>query len=152
MAYGNSKAFAAVGITANTPDPPQGRYVRENGKLTGRIEESPAYAPFQARMPKLTPQEFLRGIRRFFDNAAAAGCTSLHDAGLRFGQTVISGPVTASAFSMLGQAFDMFRGGGGGPITYEMKGKLNGSGFNSTSFRSKGELDVPTTRADDHTD
>lgn len=68
----------------------------------------------------------------------------------RFGETLISVPVTASAFSMLGQAFDMFRGGGVGPITYEMKGKLNGAGFNSTSFHSQGELNLPTTGAAEH--
>lgn len=66
----------------------------------------------------------------------------------RFGESVISVPVTASALSMLGQAYDLFRSGGGGPITYEMKGKLNGSGFNSTSFRTQGELDLPASGAD----
>ena len=82
IAYGNSKAFAAAGITNTTPDPPQGRYGRENGTLTGRMEEAPAFNPFMANMPRPTPQQFVGGIRRLFDNAAAAGCTSLHDGGL----------------------------------------------------------------------
>ena len=68
----------------------------------------------------------------------------------RFGEAVISVPVTVSAFSMLGQAFDMIRSGGSGPITYEMKGKLNGSGFNSTHFRTQGEFELPATGAADH--
>jgi LEA14-like dessication related protein len=80
----------------------------------------------------------------------ASGVSDVGGTVPRFGETVISVPVTASAFSMLGQALDLFRGGGGGPITYEMKGKLNGSGFNSTSFRTQGELDLPTTGAADH--
>ena len=63
----------------------------------------------------------------------------------RFGEAVITVPVTVSAFHMFGEAFEMMRGGGSGKITYEMKGKLNGSGFNSTHFRSQGELDLPAS-------
>jgi len=61
----------------------------------------------------------------------------------RFGETVITVPVTVSAFHLLGQAFEMMRGGGSSKITYEMKGKLNGSGFNGVHFQSHGELDLP---------
>ena len=35
-------------------------------------------------------------------------------AGVRFGEAVITVPVTVSAFRMLGEAFEMMRGGGGG--------------------------------------
>jgi hypothetical protein len=52
-----------------------------------------------------------------------------------------------SAFHMLGEVFEMMRGGGSSKITYEMKGKLNGSGFNSTHFRSHGEFDLPASWA-----
>ena len=68
----------------------------------------------------------------------------------RFGDAIISVPVTASAFRMARQAVDLMRGGGG-TITYEMKGKLNGSTFNSMRFRTQGELDLPATSAgEDH--
>jgi LEA14-like dessication related protein len=82
----------------------------------------------------------------------ASGVSDVGGTVPRFGETVVSVPVTASGFSILGQAFDMFRGGGGGPITYEMKGKLNSSGFNSTFFRTQGEVNLPTTGAADHPD
>jgi LEA14-like dessication related protein len=67
----------------------------------------------------------------------------------RFGESVITVPVTASAFRMLGGAFAMIRGGaiGSGKITYEMTGKLNSSGFNSTHFRTQGEFDLAGTSA-----
>jgi LEA14-like dessication related protein len=68
----------------------------------------------------------------------------------RFGEAVISVPVTVSAFSILDQAYDMIRSGASGPLTYEMKGKLNGSGFNSTHFRTQGEFELPATGAADH--
>jgi LEA14-like dessication related protein len=77
----------------------------------------------------------------------ASGVSDVGGTVPRFGESVISVPVTVSAFSMLGQAYDLFRSGGAGPITYEMKGKLNGANFNSTSFRTQGQLDLPTTGA-----
>jgi len=70
----------------------------------------------------------------------------------RFGEAVISVPVTVSAFGMLGQAVDMFRRGASGPITYEMTGKLNSSSFNSTHFQTQGEFSLPATGATDHAD
>jgi large exoprotein involved in heme utilization and adhesion len=48
---------------------------------------------------------------------------------------------------MLGQAVALIRSGGGGKITYEMRGKLNGSGFNSMHFRTQGEFDLAATSA-----
>jgi LEA14-like dessication related protein len=63
----------------------------------------------------------------------------------RFGEAVVSVPMTISAFSMIGQAIDMFRNGASGPISYEMTGKLNGSGFNSTHFQTHGEFEMPQT-------
>jgi predicted amidohydrolase YtcJ len=35
----NSKAFELAGITNATPDPPDGRFFRENGELNGRVAE-----------------------------------------------------------------------------------------------------------------
>ena len=63
----------------------------------------------------------------------------------RFGEAIITVPVTVSAFHMLGEAFTMLECGSSGKITYEMKGKLNGSGFSSTHFRSQGELALPAS-------
>jgi len=62
----------------------------------------------------------------------------------RFGEAVISVPMTASAMRMLGQAYGLLQGGMSGKITYEMKGKLNGSGMSSTHFKTQGEFALPT--------
>ncbi len=74
--------------------------------------------------------------------------TGVSDAGgsvPRFGEAIISVPVTVSAFRMVRQAVDMIRRGGSGTITYEMKGKLSGSTLNSMRFRTQGEFDLPAT-------
>src|SRR5437867_1108531 len=36
----NTKAFELAGITKDTPDPPDGRFFRENGELIGRVAET----------------------------------------------------------------------------------------------------------------
>ena len=73
--------------------------------------------------------------------------TGVSDAGgnvPRFSEAIISVPVTVSAFRMARQAVDMIQHGGRGPITYELKGKLNGPAFRSMRFRTQGEFDLPT--------
>lgn len=62
----------------------------------------------------------------------------------RFGETVISVPVTIGAFQMVQQAIALIQGDGANKIQYEMKGKLSGSGFGTNRFSSKGEFDMPT--------
>ena len=79
----------------------------------------------------------------------ASGVSDASGAVPRFGEAVIIVPVTVSAFSMFGQAVDLFRSGASGPITYEMKGKLNGPSFNSTHFQTQGEFSLPGTGAAD---
>jgi LEA14-like dessication related protein len=69
----------------------------------------------------------------------------------RFGETVIEVPVTASALGMLGQAIGMVQRRFNGPISYEMKGKLNGSTFSSVHFTSHGELDLASMGTGTHT-
>jgi len=67
----------------------------------------------------------------------------------RFGESLITVPVTVSAFRMLGQAVDLVRHGGTGTIAYEMTGKLNGSGFSSTRFQTQGQFDLPASGSAD---
>ena len=69
----------------------------------------------------------------------------------RFGEAIVEVPVTASAFRMLGRAVDIFRGGGTGSISYEMKGKLNSPSLSSVHFTTQGQFNlagtVPTSPA-----
>lgn len=60
----------------------------------------------------------------------------------RFGETVITVPVTISAFRMARQAFGAMSGGGLEKIEYEMKGKLS-SGLSANRFVTKGSFDFP---------
>jgi LEA14-like dessication related protein len=101
--------------------------------------------------PNDTPVEF-NGVALEMSVRGKSFASGVSDVGgtvPRFGETVISVPVTASAFSMLGQALGMLTGASG-PITYEMKGKLYSSGSGSTSFHTQGELELPASGAGDH--
>lgn len=89
VAYANTSALGAAGITRDTPDPPLARYKRDaSGELTGRLEEAPAFFPFIRKMPMQTAAESQVAIRRLFDRAASQGCTGLFDCGIG----MIAGP------------------------------------------------------------
>jgi predicted amidohydrolase YtcJ len=76
----NSKAFALAGITAETPDPPGGRYLKRDGQLDGFVAGR-ANEAFQKLMPPGPGREELqRGIKVISKMMTAAGLTSVTDA------------------------------------------------------------------------
>ncbi|MCX7379465.1 MAG: amidohydrolase [Alphaproteobacteria bacterium] len=83
VAYVNSKAIALAGVSRDTPDPPQARFVRDaGGALSGRLEEPNAFQPFVSVMPSPAPAELAALLRADLDDASAKGCTTLHDCGI----------------------------------------------------------------------
>ena len=60
----------------------------------------------------------------------------------RFGETVITVPVTVPVAAMIRQAMGL-ASGDRGRLDYSLNGRLAGSGFGGTSFSSKGELTLP---------
>ena len=75
----------------------------------------------------------------------ATGVTDATGTVPRFGEAVITVPVTISAFRMARQAMGMMSGAGVTKIEYELKGKLSGAGLSATRFTNKGQFDLPTT-------
>src|SRR4051812_12038087 len=81
----NSKALTLAGITKDTPDPPDGRFFRENGELTGRVAEN-ARDVFDhvGRTESVTPDEqrdrARKGMAHMSKLFNAAGLTSVHNA------------------------------------------------------------------------
>jgi LEA14-like dessication related protein len=60
----------------------------------------------------------------------------------RYGETVLTIPVTVAAMAALRQALGI-AGGDHSPISYQVRGKLSGPVFTSHSFRSDGEFKLP---------
>jgi hypothetical protein len=83
----NSKAFDLAGVTPSTPDPPGGRFFRdESGDLSGKVAEH-ARAVFAkaGKREQFTPEQNRErgraGMRHMSELFAAQGLTTVHDAG-----------------------------------------------------------------------
>lgn len=62
----------------------------------------------------------------------------------RYGETVISVPVTISALAMVRQVMGLAGKERAVPLTYEVRGKVAGPVFNTRRFTSHGEFKLPT--------
>jgi LEA14-like dessication related protein len=63
----------------------------------------------------------------------------------RYGETVVTVPLTISTINIVQHAMSMMKGGGGlnlEKIQYELKGKLGGGGTSAERFAMKGEFDL----------
>lgn len=82
--WANSKALAMAGITRGTPDPPNGKIVRDDqGEATGALKES-AGDLVARMMPVPTRQERLAALRLGMHQANKVGLTRVHSAGQDF--------------------------------------------------------------------
>ncbi len=75
----NTKAFAAAGVTLETPDPPGGHIYKEGGAFTGRVAEN-ANDLFQRMIPSgSTREQRQAGVKLISELMTSAGLTSVHD-------------------------------------------------------------------------
>jgi predicted amidohydrolase YtcJ len=82
--WANSKALAMAGIDRNTPDPPNGKIVRDaNGDATGALKET-AGDLVGSKTPVPTRAERLDALRKGIHEANRVGLTRVHSAGQDF--------------------------------------------------------------------
>lgn len=82
MGLANSAALKAIGVTAATPDPPNGVIVRDaGGEPTGELREA-ADEWMRARIPAETADAHYATLLANTAKAAAAGLTAAHVAGV----------------------------------------------------------------------
>ena len=77
------------------------------------------------------------------DQSFATGVSDERGSVPRFGESVISVPVTVSMLRVATQGLGLLGGGSRDKVTYSLEGKLGGSGLTSTRFQAKGELTMP---------
>lgn len=97
--------------------------------------------------PNDTPVEY-DGVYVNLDVQGRTFATGVSDASgsvPRFGEAVISVPVTVSALRMARQVMGMVDGEPVDKIRYDMRGKLDGAGFSDVRFRSQGEFALPVS-------
>ncbi len=77
------------------------------------------------------------------NKAFATGVSDAKGSVPRFGEAVLSVPVSVSAVALLRQAMGM---GQGAPskVAYELRGRLAGTSWGVVRFQSGGEIDLPT--------
>ena len=79
--WANSKALELAGITRNTPDPPNGKIVRDaDGEATGSLLEH-ASGLVRKVAPVPTREERLNALRKGIQEANRVGLTRVHSAG-----------------------------------------------------------------------
>lgn len=62
----------------------------------------------------------------------------------RYSEAVIAVPVSVSAMSVLRQGLS-FANGDRSSVTYAIRGKIGGSMLSSTSFKTNGQIELPTS-------
>ncbi|MEZ5040437.1 MAG: amidohydrolase [Saprospiraceae bacterium] len=78
--YVNTLALQGAGIEDTTPNPEGGEFVKENGKLNGRILEN-AMGPFRKFQREPEGKDFVAGVEAISNMLAKTGITSVTDAG-----------------------------------------------------------------------
>jgi LEA14-like dessication related protein len=73
----------------------------------------------------------------------ASGVSDASGSVPRYGESVLSVPLTIPAFQVARQILRMANTPTTGKFSYAMKGKLNAPTFGATRFSSRGELDLP---------
>jgi len=82
MGLANSKALALAGITRNTPDPPNGRIMRQpDGEPTGELKEA-AQRLITRHIPPPSLEDRYQSLLQHMDEAASYGLTAVQDAAL----------------------------------------------------------------------
>jgi LEA14-like dessication related protein len=62
----------------------------------------------------------------------------------RYGESVVTIPITIGVFSMARQVLGLVNGGDTKAVTYKVKGKLEGGVFGTRRFEDQGTLELPT--------
>jgi LEA14-like dessication related protein len=75
--------------------------------------------------------------------AFASGVSDQRGTVPRFGETIVSVPVTVSAFSVARQAFGFANGDTVSKVSYAVRGKLSGGAFGGARFADSGYVDLP---------
>jgi len=117
----NSKAFELAGITKDTPDPPDGRFFRDNGELNGRVAENARdvfdhVGKQEAFTPEQQRDRARQGMAHMSKLFTAAGLTSVHNAMANTEQMLAyedcrrSGELTHRAYLMVNGMTPAYRG------------------------------------------
>jgi LEA14-like dessication related protein len=113
--------------------------------LQGQGLELRMLVKLRIQNPNDLPLDF-NGVSLQMDVQGKRFATGVSDAAgsvPRFGETIVSVPVSISVLRIVLQAMDVVTSENRGKLEYEMTGRLAGPAFNSMRFSSKGEFALP---------
>jgi LEA14-like dessication related protein len=121
--------------------------VADIDSIPGEDLEMRMMVKLRVQNPNDTPIEY-NGVYvklEVLDRTFATGVSDEHGTIPRFGEAIVSVPVTVSMLRMAVYALMIVDGKPIDKVNYKMDGKLSGPVFGSTNFQAKGEFKVPTT-------
>jgi LEA14-like dessication related protein len=140
-------AAAALGGCASLNHDPVQVQVVDVESIEGEGMEARFLCKLRVQNPNDSPIQY-DGIYLDLQVRGSSFATGVSDeAGTvpRFGEVVLSVPVTVSAFRVARQALGMFMASAAdrSRVDYVLKGKISGPAFSAVRFESKGELNLP---------
>jgi predicted amidohydrolase YtcJ len=99
LAYANSRAFEAAGISPDVENPPGGEFVRDaDGKLTGLMKNNVAFIQVASKYPAMMEADPVEGLIKLVDKWSALGLTTVSELSLgALAQSPADGQVMAAA-------------------------------------------------------
>jgi LEA14-like dessication related protein len=112
--------------------------------LPGEGMELRMLVKLRVQNPNDTPLEYSGVYVKLdvLDKTFATGVSDARGSVPRFGESIVSVPVTASMLRVAVQALGMLGGKPVDKISYKLEGKLDGPAFGSTRFNAQGELSL----------
>jgi LEA14-like dessication related protein len=112
--------------------------------LPGESMEVRMAVKLRVQNPNEAPVDF-DGISLWLDVRGAtfaSGVSAEHGSVPRFGETVVTVPVSISALAAVRQALDLATHQPAA-IDYQLRGRLAGAGFGGLRFESRGQVELP---------
>jgi LEA14-like dessication related protein len=149
IAYNSLKilmAFALSACSGLQRDPLQVT-VADIESLPGEGLEMRMLVKLRVQNPNDAPIEYNGVYLKLdvLDKPFATGVSDESGSVPRFGESIVSVPLTVSTLHVVLGAVGMLGGGPIEKVRYRMEGKLSGSAFSSTRFQADGELALPST-------
>jgi LEA14-like dessication related protein len=139
-------ATLVLGSCANAPGrEPVQVTVADIESIPGEDLEMRMMVKLRVQNPNDTPVDYDGVYVKLdvLDKTIATGVSAEHGSVPRFGESLISVPVTLSMLRMAVFAIGMVDGKPVDKVHYKLEGKLDGPAFGSTRFQSQGEFALP---------
>jgi LEA14-like dessication related protein len=142
-------AFALIGCAGLQPRDPVQVTVADIEPLPAEGLEVRMLVKLRIQNPNDAPIDYDGVFLKLdvLDQPFATGVSNERGSVPRFGESIISVPITVSTLRIVAQGVGLLGGRPRDKVTYALEGKLGGSAFTSIRFQAQGQLTLPGTSA-----